>query len=120
MAVLRPLGTQGRDKGRGMRKRRYNVALLGLGLAISAVAASALASDYEVDEFERRARSLGESISAQDSEQSVRCQELGRQVEQLKGRPQQRYTAREAYLRECQRDPAFAPEPALPSGDFDF
>ncbi len=81
------------------------------GLLSVFVGAGPLADNTAVEEFERKAQSLGESISADNSGLSVRCRDLARQVEELKGRPQRRYSAQQDYLQECERDPALNPSP---------
>jgi hypothetical protein len=87
---------------------------LSLSLSLMLVACSAVYADADqnaISDFERKAQSLGESISADDSAESERCRELGSEVEQLAGKPQRRYAARQDYLLECQREQIPSPEP---------
>lgn len=70
---------------------------LGLG-----VAGFALADSTEELEFQRRAASLGQAINADNSGRPAHCEELHRSIEDLRGRPQRRFSALEAYELECQ------------------
>ena len=82
------------------------------GISLMLMVCNATYADQSaVNEFARKAQSLGKSISADDSGESERCRELSRDVERLAGKPQRRYTARQDYMLECQREPTSPPEP---------
>jgi len=72
-------------------------------ILLSGISGMTLGDQTEVSDFERRAKGLGDTISSDNSKESARCQELHQEVEQLRGKPQRRYTARDAYELECQR-----------------
>lgn len=91
--------------------------LFGTGLMLVVFSVSS-AEQNAVSDFDRRARALGETISADDSGESERCRELSRQVEQLRGKPQRRYAAQQDYLLECQRELIPAPEPYATDSNF--
>jgi len=69
--------------------------------------------DTAAREFQNEAQSLGESISSDNSGISDRCQRLFQNVQDLKGKPQQRFSARQLYDREC-RDPMSSPDYEFP------
>ncbi|HEB97308.1 MAG TPA: hypothetical protein ENI96_12880 [Sedimenticola thiotaurini] len=73
----------------------------GLMILLAAAAASA-AERTEEAEFQQRAAALGQSINADNSSRAGRCMELQQQIGDLRGRPQRRFTALEAYEYECQ------------------
>lgn len=66
------------------------------------MAAGSWAADTEVTEFQQRATALGQSINAADSPRSAHCAELQQTIQALRGRPQRRFSALEAYEMECQ------------------
>lgn len=68
------------------------------------VCAPLFGDQSEISDFERRAQSLGQSISSENSPKSSRCEQLVRDMEQLRGRPQLRYTVRQEYMQECYQD----------------
>jgi len=61
------------------------------------------AADSASREFERQAEALGQSISESNAPESAHCATLRKEIETLKGSPQRRHTAREAYRTECLR-----------------
>lgn len=70
-------------------------------LAILWLAASrAVAQDMSPEEFAARAASLGQTVNSGGVESSE-CLELKRRVEELKGRPQLRYSAMQQYKTRC-------------------
>ena len=69
--------------------------------------------DTATQEFQNRAQSLGESITKDNSGISDRCQRLLQDIQDLKGKPQQRFSARQLYDREC-RDPMSSPDYQFP------
>lgn len=78
--------------------------LLGLVVCVSAFAQSAQQQERERLEFQQRARTLGDAISADNPRESARCKELRQEIELYKGKPQRRYTARRNYEAECMRE----------------
>lgn len=72
--------------------------------------------DTAAQEFQSKAQSLGESISSDNSGISDRCQRLFQNVQDLKGKPQQRFNARQLYDREC-RDPMSSPDYQFPGNE---
>lgn len=76
------------------------------------------ADQSEASEFERRARSLGQSITDDNSGKSLHCQQLIREMEQLQGKPQRRYTVRQQYMLECQPDQMNSPLATEPSDNY--
>ncbi len=81
-------------------------------MLLTGISVTALGDQTEIDDFARRAQGLGDSISSDNSRESVRCQELRKEMERLRGRPQRRFTTRDAYNLECQRgyeDPGRSP-----------
>ena len=97
------------------------LALLLCGTAISQV----LADDTAAAEFRQRAQTLGDSISSDNAGESERCRQLAQDVQRLKGRPQQRFSAQQLYDLECRRSmsapgmPMPGTEPGFQSG-FEF
>jgi len=75
-------------------------------IVLAGLSITASGETSEVTEFERKAKSLGESISSETAKESKHCSELRQNVEQLKGKPQRRYTAKEVYESECIRNDA--------------
>jgi len=71
-------------------------------LLLLAVTGVGLADSTEELEFQRRAASLGKSITADNSSRPAHCMELQQTIENMRGRPQRRFTALEAYELECQ------------------
>ena len=67
----------------------------------------------EASDFERRAKSLGEKISSDDSHESARCRELRKEVEKLREKGQRGLSAKNRYKQECQ---ALYNTPEKPSG----
>ena len=78
--------------------------------------------DTAAREFQNQAQSLGESITKDNSGISDRCQRLLQDIQDLKGKPQRRYTARQIYDRECRRSMSYpdsefgGEQPGFPSG----
>jgi len=71
------------------------------------------ADDTAAQEFQNRAQSLGESITKDNTGISDRCQRLFQDIQDLKGKPQQRFNARQLYDREC-RNPMSSPDYQVP------
>ncbi len=67
-----------------------------------AAMAAAAGQDTEVTEFQQRAAALGQSINADNSTRAGHCAALQQQISDMRGRPQRRFTALEAYELECQ------------------
>ena len=61
----------------------------------------AIADDAATREFQKEALSLGKAIDNDNSGTYGRCQQLRQDVENLKGKPQRRFTARQIYEQEC-------------------
>ena len=72
-------------------------------MLLAGISVTTLGDQTEISDFERRAKGLGDTISSDNSGESARCQELRQEVERLRGKPQRRYSARDAYELECQR-----------------
>ena len=72
-------------------------------MLLAGISVTTLGDQTEISDFERRAKGLGDTISSDHSQESARCQELRQEVERLRGKPQRRYSARDAYELECQR-----------------
>ena len=88
------------------------------GLGLSLLLASSLtgqvwAGQTEVDDFQRRAKALGQSITEDASGNSERCQDLLHQIEQSRGKPQRRYTLMQTYEAECRRHDNLMPNDPL-------
>ena len=73
-------------------------------MLLAGISVTTLGDQTEISDFERRAKGLGDSISSDNSQESVHCQELRQEMERLRGKPQRRYTVRDAYEQECQRN----------------
>lgn len=71
-------------------------------LLLLVVSGTGLADSTEELEFQQRAASLGKSITADNSSRPAHCMELQQTIENMRGRPQRRFTALEAYELECQ------------------
>jgi len=75
------------------------VGALSLWLVVAGVG---LADSTEELEFQRRAAARGQAINADDSGRPAHCDELQRSIQDLRGRPQRRFSALDAYELECQ------------------
>ena len=102
-------------------RMRFNLLLF--TVLYTAGLSSAIASeDPAVQEFQNQAKSLGESITKDNSGISDHCQRLFQDIQDLKGKPQRRYTARQLYDRECRRSMSYpdsefgGEQPGFPSG----
>ena len=79
------------------------VILNALLLTLATGPLSLQAQNSASQEFQNQAKSLGDSISNDNSGESQRCRDLGLEVQRLKGRPQQRASASQIYEYECRR-----------------
>ena len=78
--------------------------IMGLAIATTALAQSAQQQEREKLKFQQRARTLGDTISADKPRETARCKELRQEIELYKGKPQRRYIARRNYEAECMRE----------------
>ena len=78
--------------------------LLGLSCSLAAFAQSPQQQERAKRQFQERARTLGDSISADNSAETARCKELRQQMETYRDRPQRGYSARRNYEAECMRE----------------
>ena len=77
---------------------------LGLLFSITATAQTAQQLERERRQFEERAKSLGETVSADKPQETARCRELRQELERYRRKPQRSFTARRNYEAECVRE----------------
>lgn len=73
-------------------------------LSVAAVAQSPQQIEREKRQFQERAKTLGDDVSADDPNLSARCRALRQEVQLYRGKPQRGFTARRNYEAECMRD----------------